>query len=117
MVIGNNNRFTKQVTIDAGTDKVTEIGNHVIMLKNSHVGHDARVHDHVIISVNAVICGHTEVFEKTNFGVGSVAHQRTVIPENCMIGMNAVVTKKSVLQAGKKYAGVPVRCIGDNVRL
>src|SRR5688500_2432800 len=31
--IGDGNRFTKQVTIDSGTDHVTTVENNVIMLK------------------------------------------------------------------------------------
>src|SRR6478736_3833406 len=45
VLIGSNNRFTKQCTIDAGTDGITIIKNNVIMLKSAHLGHDARLND------------------------------------------------------------------------
>ncbi len=114
--IGDNNRFTKQVTIDRGTEKETIICNNIIMLKNAHVGHDAKIKDGVILSCNVLIGGHTVVGNNTNFGLGSVAHQRLIIPNSCMIGMNSTITKKTLMEPGKKYVGSPAKCIGDNVR-
>lgn len=114
--IGNDNRFTKQVTIDSGTEKTTKIGNNVIMLKNSHLGHDAILHSGVILSCNAVIGGHTVVGRGTNFGLGAVAHQRLVIPEGCMIGMNSTITKKTIMAPFRKLAGTPAKDIGSNER-
>jgi UDP-N-acetylglucosamine acyltransferase len=114
VVIGNNNRFTKQVTIDAGTDYSTKIGDNIILLKNAHIGHDAQINDGVVLSCNVCIGGHTTVGSKTNFGLGAVAHQRLKIPEGCMIGMNSTITKKTALRAWRKYVGSPARDIGEN---
>ena len=116
VTIGNNNRFTKQVTIDSGTERTTYIGNNVIMLKNAHVGHDAHIEDGVILSCNVCIGGHTVVGQNTNFGLGSVAHQRLVVLENCMIGMTSTVTKKTKFEPGRKYAGSPARDIGSKIK-
>lgn len=114
--IGNGNRFTKQVTIDAGTEKPTVVMNNCIFLKNAHVGHDAEIADDVTLSCNVCIGGHTEVWSRTNFGLGAVAHQRLRIPHGCMIGMNSTITKKTVMRPWKKYVGSPAREIGDNKR-
>lgn len=116
VIICDNNRFTKQVTIDSGTEKKTLICNGVIMLKNSHVGHDAIIHDGVILSCNSIIGGHTTVGEKTNFGLGAVSHQRLNIPEGCMIGMNSTITKKTIMTPNRKFAGSPAKDIGSNIR-
>jgi UDP-N-acetylglucosamine acyltransferase len=116
VLIGSNNIITKQVTIDAGTDDVTIIKSNCILLKNSHLGHDAYLEDGVTLSCNAVIGGFTKVGKGTNFGIGAVAHQRLTIPESCMIGMNTTITKKTVLQPFRKYAGIPARDIGENKR-
>lgn len=114
--IGDNNTFTKQVTIDSGTTKVTEIGSGCVFLKNAHVGHDAVIDDKVTLSCNVCIGGHTAVLHSTNFGLGAVAHQRLLIPQKCMIGMNTTITKRTELEPGMKYVGSPARCIGPNVR-
>jgi len=115
VIIGSNNRFTKQVTIDSGTNDVTIVKSNVTMLKNAHVGHDAKIENGVILSCNVCIGGHTVVKLNSNFGLGAVAYQRLIIPSNCMIGMNSTVTKKTVLQSGRKYAGSPARDIGSNI--
>lgn len=114
VVIGNNNRFFKQVTIDGGTAYKTILGNDCVLLKNSHVGHDAILHDNVRLSCNSSIGGHTIVGRRSSFGIGSVAHQRLQIPDDVFIGMNGVVVKKSKLHPGRVYAGLPVKDIGCN---
>lgn len=114
VVIGNNNTFFKQVTIDGGTINETVIGNSCLLLKNSHVGHDAQLKNKVRLSCNSSIGGHTIVGERTVFGIGSVAHQRLTIPRDIFIGLNAVVVKKSILCAGFVYAGIPVKEIRCN---
>lgn len=116
VVIGSNNRLTKQVTVDSGTDGVTIIKNNVTMLKNAHQGHDAYIDDGAIISCNVCVGGHSKVGKNSNLGLGSVVHQRLTIPDNVIIGMNSTVTKKSVLESGRKYVGSPVRDIGENKR-
>lgn len=116
VTIGNGNRFTKQVTIDAGTEKETVIHNNAIILKNAHVGHDAEIGNGVVLSCNVCIGGHTIVEEGTNFGLGAVAHQRLIIPHHCMVGMNSTITKKTEMIPRRKYAGSPARDIGSNNR-
>ncbi len=112
--IGNNNRFFKQVTIDGGTAYKTIIGNECVLLKNSHVGHDAVLQDNVRLSCNASIGGHTIVGRRSVFGIGSAAHQRLQIPDDVFIGINGVVIKKSNLIPGRVYAGLPVKDMGCN---
>lgn len=114
VVIGDNNKFTGLVTIDAGTVDVTTIGNNCWFLKHSHVGHDAQIKDGTVLSCGVKIGGHAIIENNCNIGLNATIHQRMTVPEGCMIGMNAVVTKKSVLNKYKKYAGVPVKEIGDN---
>lgn len=116
VLIGDNNRFTKQVTIDGGTESMTIIKNNVIMLKNAHLGHDAKLNDRVVLSCNVCVGGHTVVGEGVNMGLGSVAHQRVSIPEYCMIGMNATITKTTVMSPYRKFAGTPAHDMGSNKR-
>lgn len=116
VLIGSNNRMTKQVTVDAGTEGPTIIKNNCILLKSAHVGHDAYLHNNVTLSCNAMVGGFTEVGDGCNIGLGAAIHQRLIIPGGVMIGMNSTVTKKSVLQPGRKYAGSPCRDIGSNER-
>lgn len=114
--IGNNNRFTKQVTIDSGTQRKTTIGNNNLLLKNSHVGHDALIYTGVILSCNSMVGGWCEVGVNCNIGLGAAIHQRVSVPGGIMLGMNSTITKKTELKEGMKYAGSPAKCIGENKR-
>jgi UDP-N-acetylglucosamine acyltransferase len=114
VVIGDNNKFLGFISIDAGTERQTTIGNDCWFLKHSHVGHDAHIKNSVTLSCGAKIGGHAVINSFCNIGLNATIHQRVIVPEGCMIGMNAAVIKKSVLHEYKKYAGVPVKEIGDN---
>lgn len=113
--IGDGCVLTGHVTIDAGTEDVTTLGEGVWMLKHAHVGHDCIIDNGVTISCGAKIGGHTIIGPNCNIGLNAVIHQKLKIPTGCMIGMGAVVTKKLTTQAFKKYAGNPAKEIGDNV--
>jgi len=114
VIIGNNNIITGLVTIDAGTEFVTTIGDGCYIMKHSHIGHDATIGNDVTISCGAKIGGHCVIEYKVNIGLNAVIHQRVTIPERCMIGASGFVGKKSILKAGYKYAGVPVKELGHN---
>jgi UDP-N-acetylglucosamine acyltransferase len=114
VVIGNNNIFTGLVTIDAGTEKETIIGNNNMFLKHSHVGHDAVVGNNVTVSCGAKIGGHAVINNKVNIGLNACIHQFVVVAEGVMIGMCAAVTKKLLIEPYRKYAGVPAKDIGSN---
>lgn len=114
--IGNNNVITGHVTIDAGTEGITEIGDGNWFLKHSHLGHDAKVINGNTISCGVKVGGHCLIGSNVNLGLNSVIHQRKLVPDGVMIGMGAVVTKKTDLQTGMKYAGNPARLLGENKR-
>ena len=114
VVIGDNNTFTKQVTIDSGSEGYTIVSNGCILLKNAHVGHDAIIHDNVTLSCNAMVGGHSVIGRYCNLGLGAAVHQRTELPEGCMVGMNSTITKRTPLLGYRKYAGTPARDIGPN---
>ena len=115
VVIGDNNKFTGLVTVDAGTIEETIIGSNCWLLKHSHVGHDAVISDNVTISCGAKVGGHAMIGNNSNLGLNCSIHQWINVPPFCMIGMNACVTKKPDLLPNTKYAGVPAKPIGPNV--
>lgn len=116
VIIGKNCVITGHVTIDAGTEGITWIGDNCWLLKHSHVGHDAHILDDVTISCGAKIGGHATIGRGTNIGLNACIHQRLNVPYECMIGMNAAVTKKLEMKPQRKYAGVPAKDIGSNIR-
>ena len=114
VLIMEGSRLTGLVTVDAGTMRRTVIGSNCYLMKHSHVGHDVIVSSDSTISCGAKIGGHTIIEPRCNIGLNAVIHQKLDIPEGCMIGASAFVGKKSILKPFHKYAGVPVRELGEN---
>jgi UDP-N-acetylglucosamine acyltransferase len=113
-IIGNNNIFREFVTINQGSTKQTIIGNKVIILRGSHVGHDSVIEDKVVIACNVILGGYSYVMEGCNLGLGTITHQFSKIGAYCMLGMGTVVTKTTKILPGGVYIGSPARRIKQN---
>ena len=113
-IIGNDNVFREFITINAGTKVSTIINNNIIMLKNSHIGHDSFVEDLVILSCNVLIGGHSYIMEGVNFGLGSICHQFSTIGAYSIVGMGSIVTKNSKIEPGNIYIGSPSKFLKEN---
>jgi UDP-N-acetylglucosamine acyltransferase len=117
VIIKKGTKITGLVTIDGGANQPTVIGENCYLMKHSHVGHDAELKNGVTLSCGAKIGGHAIIGENTNIGLNAVVHQKVEIPEGCMIGASAFVGKKSILKPNHKYAGVPVKELGENKKI
>lgn len=111
VIIGNNNRFTKQVTIDSGTVEPTVIHNDTLWLKNAHAGHDCIIFNQVQVRCNAIIGGHVTVNQGAKVYLSAIVHPRLTLPEYSIIGMGTVVTKKCELLNKGIYIGNPARLL------
>jgi UDP-N-acetylglucosamine acyltransferase len=116
VIIKKGTKITGLVTIDGGANQPTVIGENCYLMKHSHVGHDAELKNGVTLSCGAKIGGHSIIGENTNIGLNAVVHQKVEVPEGCMIGASAFVGKKSILKPNHKYAGIPVKELGENKR-
>jgi len=116
VIIGDNCIITGLVTIDAGTERPTELMPGCFVMKHAHIGHDCIIGPNVTIACGAKIGGHAVIGEGSNIGLNAVIHQRQVIKEGCMIGMGSVITKKTETFPYRKYAGNPARDIGENIK-
>jgi len=114
VIIGNNNIVTGLVTIDAGTEVPTIIEDGCFIMKHAHIGHDCRIMNNVTISCGAKIGGHSVIGESSNIGLNAVLHQFSVIKRGCMIGASAFFKGESEVEM--KYAGVPARKLGSNIK-
>jgi UDP-N-acetylglucosamine acyltransferase len=112
--IGDHTIITGHVTIDSGTQQVTEIGQKCFIMKHAHVGHDAILEEVVTLSCGAKIGGHTVIMKHVNIGLNAVIHQKTVIGSYVMIGMGGVVPRKLCVYPFGKWVGNPAKHIGDN---
>ncbi len=117
VLIKSGTTITGLVTIDAGVERQTVIGNDCYLMKHSHVGHDAVLGNGVTLSCGAKVGGHTEVKDGCNIGLNAVLHQKLIITERYMIGASAFIGKKTELKPFRKYAGEPAKNIGSNERI
>lgn len=114
--IGKGTKLMGYVSIDVGADHCTTIGENCYIQKHTHISHDCTICDNVTIAMGVVIGGKCKIGGGTNIGMNASVHQNVEIPDGCMIGANAFVSKKSILQSGMKYVGVPVRLLGLNIK-
>ena len=112
--IGSKNVIREFTTINSSVEDCTIVGDNCLLLKGSHVGHDAVLEDGVILSCNALVGGFCYLMKYCNLGLGSAIHQRVVVGSFSMIGMGSVVTKKSNAEPGGVYVGVPCKKIKEN---
>jgi len=113
VIIGSNNIITGLVTIDAGTEQATYIGDNCFIMKHAHIGHDCTINNNVTISCGAKIGGHSVIGEKSNIGLNAVLHQFSKVQVGCMIGASAFF--KGGSEPYTKYAGVPAKSLGQNI--
>lgn len=114
VIIDDNCVLTGLVTVDAGIEAATRIGQGAFIMKHAHVGHDAVIGNQVTIACGAKIAGHVRIDDHANIGLNAVIHQRHHIPTWAMIGMGAVVPLKLKVLQGRTYAGNPATLLGIN---
>ena len=71
IVIGNHNTIREFVTLNCGTVKgggVTRIGSHNLIMAYSHVAHDCKVGDHVVIANSTQLAGHVTMEDHVKVG-------------------------------------------------
>jgi len=87
--IGNNNTFREYCNISLGTKNggyKTIIGNNSLYMVGSHVGHDCKMGDHLVIANNAAIAGHCEFEDNVILGGNSAVLQFSKIGQGAMVG-------------------------------
>jgi UDP-N-acetylglucosamine acyltransferase len=75
--IGEFNTFRESVTVHRGTPAtgVTIIGNRNYLMVNSHVGHDCRIGNHVMLANCALVAGHCQVQDRAFLSGNTALHQ------------------------------------------
>lgn len=89
LVIGDNNTIREGVTMNTGTASgggVTTVGNDNLFLAYSHVAHDCRLGNNIILSNNVLLAGHVTVEDRAILGGGSAVHQFSRIGRQAFVG-------------------------------
>ena len=87
--IGENNIIREYVTINPGTEgggSKTIIGNNCLFMISSHVAHDCKIGNNVIIANNVPLGGHVTIEDSVVIGGNSAVQQFTRIGRLAMIG-------------------------------
>jgi UDP-N-acetylglucosamine acyltransferase len=104
VVIGADCLIREHATVHAATktERPTTLGDRVFMMAGSHVGHDGRVHDDVVLVNNVLLAGHVEVFSKVTIGGSTGVHQF------CRIGTGAFLSGQCAIATEVPPYGVTI---------
>jgi len=95
VVIGDHNIFREAVTVNRATEKeqrVTSIGSYCYFMACSHIAHDCRIHDRVVMANCVLLGGHVHVEHHATIAGGSAVHHFASIGAYSFIsGMSRVI--------------------------
>ena len=91
--LGDNTTIRECATVNRGTAAVgkTVIGNNCLLMAYSHVGHDCKIGNNVIIGNSTALAGEVDVDDWAILSAGTMAHQFSHIGAHVMIGGGAKV--------------------------
>jgi len=87
--IGEHNIIREYVTINPGTEgggSKTLVGNNCLFMISSHIAHDCKIGNRVIIANNVPLGGHVAIEDSVVIGGNSAVQQFTRIGKMAMIG-------------------------------
>lgn len=97
--VGKRCKIREGATLNTGTEGgggVTRIGDDVLMMTGSHVGHDAILGDRVVLANQAAIAGHCQIGDDVIVGGLSGVHQWVRVGRGAIIGAVTMVTNDVV---------------------
>ncbi|MBM3551148.1 MAG: acyl-ACP--UDP-N-acetylglucosamine O-acyltransferase [Alphaproteobacteria bacterium] len=86
LTIGDDCVIREGVTINAGAGEGTRIGARCLCLASSHVAHDCRLGDDVILSNQVLLGGHVEIGNCAMIGGATAVHQNVRIGAQAFVG-------------------------------
>lgn len=110
VVIGDGNVIRECVTVNRGTEKgggVTWIGDHNFLMACSHVAHDCKLGNHIVITNGTLLGGHVHVHDHATISGGvAVHHYSTIGSYSFIAGLSGV---RSDVPPYMLVEGVPAR--------
>lgn len=94
--IGDRNRIREYVTIHRGTVQdrgLTSIGDDNLFMVSTHIAHDCRIGNQVVLANAASLGGHVVVEDWAILGGFTIAHQFSHIGAHSFCAMGSVLTK------------------------
>jgi len=89
VIVGDGNTIREGVTINRGSEKedgITRIGNRNFLMACSHVAHDCKLGDHIIMANGALLGGHVHVDDYASLSGAVAVHHFTSIGSYSFVG-------------------------------
>ncbi|HEY2761578.1 MAG TPA: acyl-ACP--UDP-N-acetylglucosamine O-acyltransferase [Pirellulales bacterium] len=89
VVIGDHNVFRESVTINRATEKedgITRVGSHNFLMACSHVAHDCKVGNHIIMANGTLLGGHVHIYDHATLSGGIGIHHFTTVGRYAFVG-------------------------------
>jgi UDP-N-acetylglucosamine acyltransferase len=114
--IGDHNQIREFVTINRGTVKgggLTRVGSHNLIMAYTHIAHDCKIGNHVILANAATLGGHVTVDDWATVGALCPVHHFVRIGAYSFIGGGTTITR-DVLPFSKTAAARDTHAYGLN---
>ena len=95
-IIGNNNVIRESCTIHRGTTQdrqITSIGDDNLLMAYTHIAHDCKIGNNIIIANSSNIAGHVVIDDWAILGGFSGVHQFCRIGAHAFLGIRSHVTQ------------------------
>jgi UDP-N-acetylglucosamine acyltransferase len=95
VVIGSDNTIREFSTVHRAMkpESPTTIGDHCYLMAGSHIGHDCRLGNHIIMANNSLLGGHVNVGDRAFISGAVAVHQFCRIGQMAMVGGHARVVR------------------------
>ncbi|MFZ2554971.1 acyl-ACP--UDP-N-acetylglucosamine O-acyltransferase [Psychrobacter sp. BF1] len=114
--IGDHNTIREACSLHRGTvqdNGLTKIGNHNLLMVNTHIAHDCMIGDNNIFANNVGLAGHVIIGNHTIVGGNSGIHQFCRVDDYSLIGGASLILKD--VAAFTMVSGNPASTHGLNV--
>ncbi len=114
--IGDHNTVREACSLHRGTaqdNALTKIGNHNLLMVNTHIAHDCNIGDHNVLANNVGIAGHVTIGDHTIIGGNSGIHQFCRVDDYSLIGGASLILKD--VAAFTMVSGNPAGAHGLNI--
>ncbi len=95
LVVGHRNVFREYATVHCATSEGddTVLGDDNLILAYSHIAHDCRIGNRLIMSSHAALGGHVKIGDRVNLAWNSGVHQFCRIGDHAMVGADSKVVQ------------------------
>ncbi len=115
LVVGDRNVIREFATIHRGSapDSPTIVGSGCFLMACSHVAHDDRLGDGVILANSVLLAGHVDVADRAFLSGGVVVHQFCRVGRLAIAGGNSRIIMDALPFVNT--TGIPARAVGLNL--